>query len=148
MKKLLTVLLLLCLGMACNTRHVSKTNDKTDVHIESFVTKADSVHVKTEATKEVITYYGDTLKGSIQLNDVVTKDSIESDGIKVVVQSTKNLGTTSLRLTAIAKPTKVVDRSRIKQDIIQHQSGTQNILKDSTATVQRKEVKSEPKGFT
>lgn len=148
MKNFITALLLMCIGFACNSRHVSKTKDKTDVHIESSITKADSVHIKTEIINEVSTYFGDTLKGSISFDETTTIDSIESGGIKVVAKLTNKGSTKRLDLKAIAKPMKFIDKGIVKQDFKQYQSGTQNILKDSTSTVQRKEVKSEPLGFT
>ena len=97
----------------------------TEKHVDH--SKKDSSHVKVDTTKTQVikidqqqTSYGDTLTGSLQFTDEqITQmeegheeaavDSIESNGVKVIVAVTKTGSGIKTKVTAVAKPKQVTN---------------------------------------
>lgn len=150
MKSWIVALLALCLFMSCK-RHLVKSKEKVESKVESATKVVDSVKVKTLVTTETEKIYGDTLKGLLHFKiGELSRDSIESNGVKVVWETVPNApdATQFVRLKAISKPHRVIDKTTFNQDYKNTYVGTQKISKDSTSIVRGKEVKTEPEGFT
>ena len=149
MKKIIIHLFVL-LGLFSCGRHVSKSKQKTTSSTEKVTEHKDSVVAVHEKTVETISKFGDTLQGSIVLNDSVTCDSIESGGIKILAQITSKAGERRVKIKAIAKPKIIIQKNKEFQSFATKTEYHEDLKKDSTSTVLRKEVKANPlkSGFT
>lgn len=146
----------LLLLSACN-RHVSKGKTETHNKEQKTIAVSDTGKIKTEATSESTTRYGDSLSGSLYFSDspapqantnsAELSDSIESTGIKVKVTLTRTLDGIKAKIDAVAKPVLKTDKATLKKEESKGLSGIANTTSEGSNAHSEKEVTNEAELF-
>lgn len=117
MKFLFTILIPALLLFCCSChRKVATQKSHTTKHQDSNSVSIDTTKMVQNEVEQITTYYGDTLNGTINIipdepdvNGFVSKNSFESNGIKLNVDLKPTKTGFKAHVTAIAKPVAVTN---------------------------------------
>lgn len=146
--------------ISCRTsKTFSATRDEKITSTDSSKTTIDTTTTKTLNQTQQAFIYGDTLAGSLQFTDEqITSmdsarneslwqvDSLESNGVKVLVSVTKTKAGVKTKVKAIAKPKQIINTSSTVSEEKKGESTMQNDKKteQTIAVTESKTVKRWP----
>lgn len=104
--------LFLLLAAGCNS-HVTKNLQKGESNTDLKMIISDTTKQSESATHEATKQFGDTLQASLNFDEGITIDSVESSGIQVKGTLIPSAHGVRINIKAVTKPSRETERTTV-----------------------------------